>query len=399
MHRDHEGEIPDPIPRNFDGNKRCAYHSGVQGHDTEDCYGLKNQIESFIRRGVIKCTPAPPNMNNNPLPNHENRKVNMVTLDDEYGTPNYPNIDEADAMTSSAQSVITVQLREPLTVQTYLPRVVVTTLIAKKPDMDISLRIGLRPKSNGIVEPIQLKHQRGTNILGYEPTSRRDCHGSSDTIFVPEQALISDQAGIDDIVEGLGNLFVAMAGEEEGINLNKLTIRDAKPGEILQNWTTSPSLFQPESCTLINKNPRSTVMTCNDSTEKGENDEQDHEEYDESMMPENLPHEIEQVESQKKPNMDETETTKNVKILPYLHYIKELSRRFTRTEFKHVPRAQNEFADALATFSSMIQHPDKNYINPIDIEIHDQHACCFHVDEELDGKPWYYDIRRLIEAQ
>ncbi|XP_049394689.1 uncharacterized protein LOC125858980 [Solanum stenotomum] len=92
-------------------------------------------------------------------------------------------------------------------------------------------------------------------------------------------------------------------------------------------------------------------------------------------------------------------TTKNVKILPYLHYIKELSRRFTRIEFKHVPRAQNEFADALATLSSMIQHPDKNYIDSIDIQIHDQHAYCFHVDEELDGKPWYYDIRRLIEAQ
>ena len=47
----------------------------------------------------------------------------------------------------------------------------------------------------------------------------------------------------------------------------------------------------------------------------------------------------------------------------------------------------------------MIRHPDKNYIDPIDIEIHDQHAYYFHVDEELDGKPWYYDIRRLIEAQ
>ncbi|KAG5595217.1 hypothetical protein H5410_036449 [Solanum commersonii] len=79
------GKLPDPIPCNFDGNKRCAYHSGIQGHDTEDCNGLKNQIESLIRRGVIKCTLAPPNVNNNPLPNHENREVNMVTLDEEYG--------------------------------------------------------------------------------------------------------------------------------------------------------------------------------------------------------------------------------------------------------------------------------------------------------------------------
>ncbi|XP_055830980.1 uncharacterized protein LOC129900016 [Solanum dulcamara] len=90
---------------------------------------------------------------------------------------------------------------------------------------------------------------------------------------------------------------------------------------------------------------------------------------------------------------------KNVKILPYLHCIKELSRKFTSIEFKHVPRAQNEFADALAIISSMIQHPDKNYIDPIEVKLYDRHAYCFHVDEELDGRPWYYDIKRLIEAR
>uniref|UniRef100_M1DM39 Gag/pol polyprotein n=1 Tax=Solanum tuberosum TaxID=4113 RepID=M1DM39_SOLTU len=92
---------------------------------------------------------------------------------------------------------------------------------------------GVGQKSNGIVEPIQLKHQRGNNGLGYETTLGRVQHGSSKTIFVLEQALIPDQAGIDEIVEGIGNLFVATAGEEEEINLNKLTIRDAEPGEIL----------------------------------------------------------------------------------------------------------------------------------------------------------------------
>ncbi|KAG5590461.1 hypothetical protein H5410_040975 [Solanum commersonii] len=86
---------------------------------------------------------------------------------------------------------------------------------------------GLGPKSNGIVEPIQLKRQRGTNGLGYELSLGRVHQGVSETIFVPEQALILDQVGIDDIVEGIGNLFVAMAGEEEEIILNKLIIRDA----------------------------------------------------------------------------------------------------------------------------------------------------------------------------
>ncbi|XP_075077191.1 uncharacterized protein LOC142163935 [Nicotiana tabacum] len=36
-------------------------------------------------------------------------------------------------------------------------------------------------------------------------------------------------------------------------------------------------------------------------------------------------------------------STKNVKILPYLHYVKELCKKFTNIEFKHVPRIQNEF--------------------------------------------------------
>ncbi|XP_070015482.1 uncharacterized protein [Nicotiana sylvestris] len=42
--------------------------------------------------------------------------------------------------------------------------------------------------------------------------------------------------------------------------------------------------------------------------------------------------------------------TKNTKILPYLYHVQKLMKRFTKIEFKHVPRIQNEFADALAIF-------------------------------------------------
>ncbi|XP_070057460.1 uncharacterized protein [Nicotiana tomentosiformis] len=41
-------------------------------------------------------------------------------------------------------------------------------------------------------------------------------------------------------------------------------------------------------------------------------------------------------------------------------------------------------------------HPDKNYIDPIEVEIRDQHAYCFHVDEEPDGKSWYHDISKFL---
>ncbi|XP_070025397.1 uncharacterized protein [Nicotiana sylvestris] len=56
--------------------------------------------------------------------------------------------------------------------------------------------------------------------------------------------------------------------------------------------------------------------------------------------------------------------TENSKILPYLHHVQELRKMFRNIKFRHVPGIQNEFAVALATLSSMIKHPDKNYIIP-----------------------------------
>ncbi|XP_070011109.1 uncharacterized protein [Nicotiana sylvestris] len=88
--------------------------------------------------------------------------------------------------------------------------------------------------------------------------------------------------------------------------------------------------------------------------------------------------------------------TKNTKKLPYLYHVRELMKRFTKIEFKHVPRIQNEFANALATLSSMIQHPDKNFIDHIPVRIHNQLAYCAHVEEETDKKPWFHDIKDYL---
>ncbi|XP_070032126.1 uncharacterized protein [Nicotiana tomentosiformis] len=87
--------------------------------------------------------------------------------------------------------------------------------------------------------------------------------------------------------------------------------------------------------------------------------------------------------------------TKNTKILPYLHCVKDLIKRFTKIEFKHVPQIQNEFADALSTLSSMIHNPDKNYIDPI--EIRKQPAYYAHVEETSYGNPWFQDTWEYLE--
>ncbi|XP_070005510.1 uncharacterized protein [Nicotiana sylvestris] len=79
-------------------------------------------------------------------------------------------------------------------------------------------------------------------------------------------------------------------------------------------------------------------------------------------------------------------------LLSEFDIVYELRKRFTKTEFQHVPRVQNEFADSLATISSMIQHPDKNFIDPILVKIQDQPAYCAHIEEEADVKPWCHDV-------
>ena len=89
---------------------------------------------------------------------------------------------------------------------------------------------------------------------------------------------------------------------------------------------------------------------------------------------------------------------KNPKILPYVQMVRKLCKRFRKTEFRDTPRIQNEFADALATISSMIQHPEKSYIDPLEIGLKEQPAHCLHVEKESDGNPWYIDVKRYLEA-
>ncbi|XP_070019639.1 uncharacterized protein [Nicotiana sylvestris] len=74
----------------------------------------------------------------------------------------------------------------------------------------------------------------------------------------------------------------------------------------------------------------------------------------------------------------------------------ELRKRFAKIEFQHVPRVQNAFADALATLSSMIRHPDKNYIDPTPVRIHNQLAYFANFEEEADRKPWFRDIKEYL---
>ncbi|XP_060215686.1 uncharacterized protein LOC132642604 [Lycium barbarum] len=91
--------------------------------------------------------------------------------------------------------------------------------------------------------------------------------------------------------------------------------------------------------------------------------------------------------------------TRDIKLIPYKQCLEDLSKRFKSIEFRYIPRFHNELADALATLASMLPYPGNAYINPLEIQIKDQHGYCNIIEVEPDGEPWYHDIKRFLKTQ
>src|SRR4051812_28886255 len=69
---------PNTSAPSYKPNARCAYHSNSPGHDTENCWPLKNKIQDMIDAGEIEFdSPATPNVITAPMPNH-NKITNTV---------------------------------------------------------------------------------------------------------------------------------------------------------------------------------------------------------------------------------------------------------------------------------------------------------------------------------
>ncbi|KAG5600800.1 hypothetical protein H5410_032170 [Solanum commersonii] len=56
-----EGWIPKHSSSTLDLSKNCAYHSNIQGHDTEECPALRNKIQNMIENGKIIVQQGPLN--------------------------------------------------------------------------------------------------------------------------------------------------------------------------------------------------------------------------------------------------------------------------------------------------------------------------------------------------
>ncbi|XP_047260536.1 uncharacterized protein LOC124893672, partial [Capsicum annuum] len=91
--------------------------------------------------------------------------------------------------------------------------------------------------------------------------------------------------------------------------------------------------------------------------------------------------------------------TRDIKLIPYKQFVEDLSKRFESIEFRHIPRSHNELVDALATLASMLPYPGNTHLDPLEIQIRDQHGYYNIIDAEPDNEPWYYDIKRFLRSK
>ena len=90
--------------------------------------------------------------------------------------------------------------------------------------------------------------------------------------------------------------------------------------------------------------------------------------------------------------------TRDVKLRPYHAYLELLVGRFDDLRYTHLPRAQNQFSDALATLAFMIDIPTKATVCRLLIELRFVPTYCCLIDEAEfdDGLPWYHDIYQFL---
>ena len=87
------------------------------------------------------------------------------------------------------------------------------------------------------------------------------------------------------------------------------------------------------------------------------------------------------------------------KLVPYHKFITELIKQFEEISFEHLPREENYMADALATLAAMFKVNANMEIQLVKLGVQESPTHCACIEEEVDGKPWYFDILQYVKNQ
>jgi len=82
--------------------------------------------------------------------------------------------------------------------------------------------------------------------------------------------------------------------------------------------------------------------------------------------------------------------------VPYQTYIKKLMELFDDISFHHILREENHMVNTLTTLLSMFKVSPHGDLPYIEFRCRVEPAHCCLIEEEEDGKPWYFNIKLYI---
>ncbi|XP_050896413.1 uncharacterized protein LOC127103179 [Lathyrus oleraceus] len=91
--------------------------------------------------------------------------------------------------------------------------------------------------------------------------------------------------------------------------------------------------------------------------------------------------------------------TRDQNLIPYKEHVLKLVPYFDEIIFHHIPREENQLADALETLAPMFKVKWKNEAPSFHLNDLDEPAYCLAAEDEADGHPWFYDIMKFLEIQ
>lgn len=91
--------------------------------------------------------------------------------------------------------------------------------------------------------------------------------------------------------------------------------------------------------------------------------------------------------------------TRDRKLIPYKEHVLKLVLYFDEITYHHIPREENQVADALETLASMFKVKWKNEVPSFHLSYLDKHVYCLADEDKTDGYPWFYDIMKFLECQ
>src|ERR1043165_5651621 len=82
------------------------------------------------------------------------------------------------------------------------------------------------------------------------------------------------------------------------------------------------------------------------------------------------------------------------RLVPYLERLHVVANQFKEVSFEYLPRAKNQFTDALTSLASMVDIQEERVIQPLNIRLQKQHV---HILNQVDDKPWFWDILKYLD--